>query len=349
MSSFSNPGPALEAFLASVLQAPVRVTAARQLTGGASRATWAVDFEVMSGPEAGRHPLVLRADLGGTITDEALSREQEFHVLEAAHCAGVLVPRPRWLCTDGSVLGVPFFLVDRVEGESVGRRVVREPNLAEARRLLPRQMGEQLALIHAIPPGTPELSFLPRPADESPARAALEAAARQLERLNEPHPALELALRWLRQNAPDCDDLVLCHGDFRVGNLMVGTDGLRAVFDWEFAHLGDPAEDLAWPCVRSWRFGSDALRLGGVGQPDEFLDAYTQGSGRRGEELQARIAYWEVLGNFRWAVGCIQQAARHLSGQAHSVELASLGRRAAEMELELLDLIERDIGFQSRG
>ncbi len=284
--------------------------------------------------------------MGGTITDEALSREQEFRVLEAAHRAGVRVPRPRWLCTDVSVFGVPFFLMNRVEGESVGRRVVREPSLAEARRLLPRQMGEQLARIHAIPTDSPGLSFLPRPAGNSPARAALEAAAGQLERLNEPHPALELGLCWLRKHAPACDDIVLCHGDFRVGNLMVGPDGLRAVFDWEFAHLGDPVEDLAWPCVRSWRFGSDALRLGGVGQPDEFLDAYAQGTGRRGEELQARIAYWEVLGNFRWAVGCIQQAARHLSGQAPSVELASLGRRTAEMELELLDLIERHLCSQ---
>jgi aminoglycoside phosphotransferase (APT) family kinase protein len=349
MSTFTNPSPALEAFLAGVLQAPVRVTAARQLTGGASRATWAIDVEVASGPEQGTHALVLRADLGGTITDEALNREQEFHLLEAAHRAGVLVPRPRWLCTDASVLGVPFFLVDRVEGESVGRRVVREPSLAEARRLLPRQMGEQLARIHAIPPAgvgwaLPTL----RTADNSPALAAVEASARQLERLGEPHPALELALRWLRRNAPACDPIVLCHGDFRVGNLMVGPDGLRAVFDWEFAHLGDPAEDLAWPCVRSWRFGNDALRLGGVGQPDEFLDAYAQGTGRRGEELQVRIAYWEALGNFRWAVGCIQQAARHLSGQAPSVELASLGRRTAEMELEVLDLIERDLGSRKR-
>jgi aminoglycoside phosphotransferase (APT) family kinase protein len=342
MSSLSNLGPALEAYLTQALEAPVRLTAARQLTGGASRATWAVDVEVVAGTVQGSYALVLRADLGGTITDEALSREQEFRVLQAAHRAGLLVPKPRLLCTDTSVLGVPFFLMDRIEGESVGRRVVREPALAEARRLLPRQMGEQLLRIHSLPLDSPGLESLPRPPGDSPARAAVEVAAHQLERLGEPHPVLELALRWLRQHAPPCEERVLCHGDFRIGNLMVGPDGLRAVFDWEFAHAGDPAEDLAWPCVRSWRFGQDALRLGGVGQPDEFLDAYA-GKTRRRQELEGRLAYWEILGNFRWAVGCIQQADRHLSGQALSVELASLGRRTAEMELELLDLIERSL------
>src|SRR5207253_1619477 len=94
------------------------------------------------------------------------------------------------------------------------------------------------------------------------------------DQLGEPHPALELARRWLDKNAPGSSRLVLVHGDFRVGNLMVGPDGLRGVFDWEFAHLGDPAEDLAWPCVRSWRFGYDNLTLGGVGQPEEFRQAY---------------------------------------------------------------------------
>jgi aminoglycoside phosphotransferase (APT) family kinase protein len=331
--------PRLEAFLAEKAGADTHIVAARHLTGGASRDTWAVDVEVEGGPDAGRHALVLRRDLGGEIDDQALSRAHEFRLLQAAHAAGVLAPRPRWLCTDTGVLGAAFFLMDRLEGESVGRRVVREPALAEARRALPRQMGEQLARVHALDFHATGLDFLPQPAAGlSPALDAVERLARQLERGGEPHPALELALRWLRAHAPECASPVLVHGDFRVGNLMVGPAGLVGVFDWEFAHVGDPAEDLAWPCVRSWRFGRDDLRLGGVGQPEEFFDAFVRAGGRPVEA--AAVHYWEVLGNFRWAVGCVVQAGRHLSGQAPSVELASLGRRAAEMELELLDLIE---------
>jgi aminoglycoside phosphotransferase (APT) family kinase protein len=332
--------PRLEGFLSEKVRAPVKVTAARQLAGGASRDTWAVDVEVTGGPEAGRHALVLRRDLGGVIHEDALSREQEFRLLEVVHAAGVLVARPRWLCADPLVLGAPFFLVDRLEGESVGRRVVREPALTEARRRLSRQMGEQLARIHRIDGTQERLAFLPRPPEGmSPARAAVENAAAQLDRFGEPHPALELSLRWLRGRAPECSAPVLVHGDFRVGNLMVGPQGLVGVFDWEFSHIGDPAEDLAWPCVRSWRFGQDHLRLGGVGAPEEFWQAYEAAGGRKVDA--AAVAYWEVLGNFRWAVGCISQANRHLSGQEPSIEFASLGRRTAEMELELLDLIER--------
>jgi aminoglycoside phosphotransferase (APT) family kinase protein len=311
-----------------------RVKAARQLTGGASRDTWSVDAEI-DGQPAG---LVVRRDMGGEIMDEALDRAGEFAVLKRAYDGGVLVARPRWLCLDRSVLGSDFFVTDRVEGESVGRRVVREPALESGRRALPAQMGEQLARIHAL--SFEGLDFLPRPRPgESPARRALARTAAQLRSLGEPHPALELALRWLAARAPECPRLILVHRDFRIGNLMVGPTGLVAVFDWEFAHIGDPHEDLAWPCVRSWRFGQDRLKLGGVGQPEEFFAAYERAGGARVDP--AAVGFWEAMGNLRWAVGCVAQAHRHLSGQAPSVELASLGRRACEMELELLDLIAR--------
>src|SRR5262249_32293841 len=156
----------------------------------------------------------------------------------------------------------------------------------------------------------------PRPAPgQSPALAAVERSARQLWALGEPHPALELALRWLRGRATACGRLVLAHGDFRVGNLMVGPAGLVGVFDWEFAHIGGPASDVAWPCVRSWRFGNDRLRLGGVGDEEEFFAAYERAGGPVDREA---VRWWEVAGNLRWAVGCVAQANRHLSGQAES-------------------------------
>jgi aminoglycoside phosphotransferase (APT) family kinase protein len=327
----------LEAFLTEKLAGPVRITGSRQLAGGASRDTWSLDAETPQG----RLPLVVRRDLGGQILEEALGRDGEFAVLSRAFDAGVHVPRPRWLCMDEGVIGSPFFVMDRLEGESVGRRVVREPTLAAARQALPGQMGEQLARIHALDYGG--LSFLPRAKPrQSPALSALEKTAGQLHALGEPHPVLELAIRWLRPRAPACADPVLVHGDFRVGNLMVGPEGLVGVFDWEFAHVGDPHEDLAWPCVRSWRFGQDDLRLGGVGQPKAFFTAYESIAGRKVD--RAALQFWEMMGNLRWAVGCIAQAHRHLSGQAPSVEFASLGRRTCEMELELLDLIEQAEG-----
>lgn len=319
----------LEAFLSEKLGRAVTVAAVRQLTGGASRDAWVADVIVDSAPLA----VVVRRDKGGEIMPDALDRATEFAVLERAYKAGVLVPRPLWLCAEGDVLGAPFFIMERLEGESVGRRVVRDPLLATARERLPRQMGEQLAKVHAV--ATKGLTVPGPLPGQSPAQTALQKTREHLASLGEPHPALELALRWLAARMPTCERTVLLHGDFRVGNLMVGPEGLVGVFDWEFAHVGDPAEDLAWACVRSWRFGRDDLELGGVGKADEFFSAYESAGGAKVD--RSALRFWELLGNLRWAVGCVAQANRHLSGQAPSIELASLGRRTCEMELELLD------------
>ena len=158
-----------------------------------------------------------------------------------------------------------------------------------------------------------------------------------IDAINLQNPALELGLRWLGQRAPICEQLMLIHGDFRIGNLLVGPEGLNAVIDWEFAHVGDSHEDLAWPCVRDWRFGNDTLPVGGVGELAPYMITYESITGRTIDRNTLR--WWEIMGNLRWAATCHVQAHRHLSGADPSVELASLGRRAAEMALEFLTLI----------
>src|SRR5262245_35889284 len=165
----------LETFLAHATGAHIKVTGARQLAGRASRESWSIDVE-QAGPGVSQSlALVLRRDMGGTIHDESLTRDQEFHVIAAAHEAGVLVPRPRWVCNDSSVLNAPFFLMDRLEGETVGRRIVREPALAHARTILPQQMGEQLARIHRMDVARCELTFLPgNLPGRSPAETSLD-------------------------------------------------------------------------------------------------------------------------------------------------------------------------------
>jgi aminoglycoside phosphotransferase (APT) family kinase protein len=334
----TSPAPAelrtrLALFLAHTAGVPTTITTMKPIAGGASRETWAVDAEIGSAHEA----LVLRMDLASNMNPDALSRPQEFALLAVAHAAGVLAPRPRWLDASGAALGRPFLLMDRVTGESIGPRVVRRPELAAARARLPIQMAAQLARIHALDPTA--LDFLPRPpGNRSPALHALDYTRRVIDAIDLQNPALEFGLRWLAQCAPSCKHLTLIHGDFRVGNLLVGPDGLNAVIDWEFAHVGDPHEDLAWLCVRDWRFGNAALHVGGVGELAPYLDAYASASSRTVDRNALR--WWEIMGNLRWAATCHIQAQRHLSGADPSVELASLGRRAAEMELEFLTLIE---------
>jgi aminoglycoside phosphotransferase (APT) family kinase protein len=329
---------ALEAFIGRAAGAPARVASLRLMSGGSSQEVWALDVAIDGGAWAGEHALVLRRALGGAINPLALSRAEEFRVYQAMHAAGVSVPRPYWLADgDDAILGSPAFLMERIEGEAIGRRLVREPAFAQARAVLPAQMAVQLARIHAVDPT--RLDFLPTPAPGlSPALTAVERLDARLRAINEPHPALELGLRWLRRHAPQPGRLAVVHGDFRLGNILCGPEGLRAVLDWEFAHLGDPIEDISWICVRAWRFGQDELRLGGIGELEPFLVAYAAAGGERVSPEQ--VFYWEVLGNLSWAVGALAQAQRHLSGQERSVELASLGRLCAEMELELLNLIE---------
>jgi aminoglycoside phosphotransferase (APT) family kinase protein len=327
----------LEGFLEKQTGGKVRVLSFSPLAGGASREMFSVDVEIDGGSSPGIFALVLRRDLGGRIYDQCLDRAEEYRVIVAAREAKVAVPRARWLCEDAEVLGSPFFLQDRIEGVTIGRRIVKDPSLAEGRAKLPLQMAEELAKIHRIE--TAPLDFLPKPPEGTSAVVhELHRVYAELDRAKDPHPAIELALAWLGQHAPAKVDVTFVHGDYRIGNVMVGPTGLVGVLDWEFAHVGDPIEDLAWPLLRSWRFGVDAREMGGVGDRAPYLEAYAKASGR--EVDTAHVRFWEVFGNVRWAIGCMAQADRHLSAQAPSVELASLGRKTAEMELDMLDLIE---------
>ena len=331
---------ALERRLPVLAGGATRVGRPVLLAGGASQEAWAVDVEVAGGPLAGRHALVLRRDLGGALSSAVLPRRQEFVVLTAMHRAGLPVPRPYWFIPDLGGDGRAAFLMARVEGETIGRRIVQDARLAAARARLPDQMGAVLAAIHRVDPAAHGLDFLAAPAPGQPAALArLDQLAADLRAIDEPHPALELGLRWLRAHAPPPGPLVVVHGDFRVGNLAVGPEGLRAVLDWENVHLSDPHADLGWACLRAWRFGQDHLPAGGVGERAAFFAAYEHASGRRVDPALA--AYWEILGNCQWAIGALGQARRHLSGREPNVEFAALGRVAAEMELELLDLIEQ--------
>jgi aminoglycoside phosphotransferase (APT) family kinase protein len=291
------------------------VESMRLLPGGASKEAWAVDA-------GGRRLLVRRAG-GGVIHEATLPLEEEFRVLEAAAEAGVKVPQP--VAYLGELDGREAFAMERVEGETIGRRIVRDPPPG-----LEVQLAGELAKIHAIPPA--RVPFL-RGGD------VLARFEHELDSVGEPHPAIEYGLWWLRGRRPEPLEEVVAHGDFRIGNVVVSERGLEYLLDWEFAHLGDPREDLAWPLVRAWRFGEDGRRVGGVGDVGPYLERYAELTGRAVEA--AELDWWEVLGNVKWAVGCLTQCRRHLTGADRSVEYAVLGRMAAEIEDELLHLIER--------
>jgi aminoglycoside phosphotransferase (APT) family kinase protein len=285
------------------------------LLGGASRETWSFRLD-------GRR-LVLRRDPPGAPRHGGMPVEAA--LLRAAHDVGAPVP-------EVVASGDDFVVVTWVDGEAIARRILRDDQYAEARAVLVRQVAEAAARVHRI-----EVTALPGlPSDED----LVAGQQALLDRLGEPHPAIELGLRWLTAHRPTPTGRTLVHGDFRLGNWLVDASGLAAVLDWELAHLGDPAEDLGWMCVRSWRFGS-RLPVAGVGRREELLDAYAAAGGPPVD--LAALSWWEAYGTLRWGVICVQQAAAHLSGAVRSVELAAIGRRVCEVELDLLDLVAPEV------
>jgi aminoglycoside phosphotransferase (APT) family kinase protein len=298
----------------------VTVSGIERMSGGASRQTFV--FEAKSERDTRR--LVLRRDPPGA-PSPGLMRETA--LLRAAAARGVPVPRVVVSGDDSSPLGAAFLVMEHVDGETIPRRILRDEGLAPARAQLARRCGEVLAEIHSIEPAAvPGLSG----GDQlEQLRNALDASA-------QPHPAFELAFRWLESDRPPPSDPTVVHGDFRNGNLIIGPEGIRAVLDWELAHLGDPAEDLGWLCMKAWRFGS-SLPVGGFGTVEQLLAGYESHGGAHVEREVLR--WWQVMGTLRWGIICIVQAATHTSGAVRSVELAALGRRVCEVEWDLLEML----------
>lgn len=288
----------------------------RRLSGGASRETW--EFRV------GQEHYILqrvRPQRPGGLGSEAV-------VLREAFAHGVLVPE---LVVDGSVsdaLERPFMIVTSIAGETIARKILRDDEYVDAREQLVSQLGVAAARIHQVPThGLQQLVV----------EDQLAMYRQILVDLGEPHPVFEIAFRWLEKNRPPLNETTLVHGDFRLGNVVVGPHGLEAILDWELAHLGDPMEDLGWLCVRAWRFGGPHP-VAGLGGYDELFDAYARESGVRPQREVVR--WWEILATLKWGIMCIVQAQTHLSGASRSHELAAIGRRVCENEYDLIRLLE---------
>ncbi len=318
----------------------IEVVEFSRLSGGAIQSNYALTVQCDGGQRPGRLDLVVRSDAPSTI-DVSLSREQEFQVLGVAYAAGVTVPQPLWLCTDPSVTGSVFCVMERVAGTAAGHKLVKGGLTPLQARELMRQLGRELARLHQVRPPDARLGSLPLPRP-APAQARIREYRQALDALPEPHPALEWSLNWLEDKAPGSHDIVLCHCDFRTGNYMVDGGRLTGILDWEFAAWSDPYEDLGWLCSRSWRFGADNKAVGGVGDKADLFEAYSSVSGRPVDP--GKVLYWEIMGMTRWAVIALQQAQRHLSGEQSSLELALTGRLLPEIEFDLLTQIAEGLG-----
>jgi aminoglycoside phosphotransferase (APT) family kinase protein len=304
------------------------VVGAVRLSGGASQETWS--FDIVH-PDGNIGAILRRAPQGyGLAPARAAGLNAEAILMQRAHAAGVPSPLVLHVLKPQDKLGTGF-IMQRVEGETIARKILRDEQFALARPKLARQLGKVLAGIHGLDqPQLPELRHV---------TVATEIA--ELERdyrsFDWPRPVFELALRWLRDHDPGPSrEVTLVHGDFRHGNFIIGPDGVRAVLDWELAHVGDPMEDLGWICVNSWRFGEIDKPVGGLGSREELFAGY-EAAGRRVDP--ARVMFWEVVGTLRWGVMCCGMMRRFRIGPEHSLERAMIGRRSSETEIDLLRLL----------
>lgn len=306
------------------LGAPGEVHRLTRLTGGATKATWS--FDAVVGTET--LPLILQQALSGAL-GPAVRGSKDAALMQAAERAGVPAPRVRFVLDDEDGLG-DGHATDRLEGETLGRKIVSDPRFAAVRPMLASQCGEILASIHRIDAGA--LPFL-----ATQTAAQQHAAYRALaDAFDHPHPALEFGLRWVYEHLPDEPRMSVVHGDFRNGNLLVGDDGIRCVLDWELAQCGDPMLDLGWLCVRTWRFGG-SLPVGGFGRREDLFEAYEKAGG--GPVDPAHVRFWEAFGCVKWALMCMAKGLGTTRGARGRVEAVAIGRRLEEPLLDVLDLV----------
>lgn len=320
-----DPRPALEERLSQILPGDLRAEITGVASVGAQRKTFFVD---LVDRRSGRDRTAAVAQVAATPLAEG-DVEIESRLLREAAAAGVAVPGILAWDAESATL-----VTRHVAGESIPRRILRlveaDPALGER---LTRDCGRALAGIHSMP--SEPFAALPDLCDPIRYVEELEAG---LESLPTPRPALRLGLRWLRRQAPDpWQPATVVHGDFRNGNLLVTESGLAAVLDWELAHLGDPMEDLAWLCLRCWRFGADGREVGGFGTRETLRGAYEAAGGHWRE---AGFRWWSVARTLWWALGLARQAEAFLDGHSKSIVLAASGRRVVELEYDLMRAIE---------
>ena len=307
--------------LRPVLGEDVVVENLRPLTGGASRMTWA--FDALTDGES--RALILRT---GPPDDVHAGMELEARVQALAAEAGAPVPQALVADDSPAALGNPFLVCDEVGGETIARKIHRKLDEPGRQRLL-QQCAHALAAIHRANPFGVGLTQTDQLAEWRG----------RLDEMGDTTATFEWAFRWLAAHRPPSSPRRLVHGDFRMGNLIVDGSDLAAVLDWELVHIGEAYEDLAWFCIRAWRFGApEHLGAGGLGSVESFLSAYELASRTTVDRVAFR--WWLILATLRWGVICRYQAERHLSGQTPSVELAAIGRRVCETEWDLLELLD---------
>lgn len=333
----SMANDSFEGRLAAVLERHIpdcrELLKAERLSGGASQET----YRLVIRTDSGERRLCMRRAPGGIFipAEERINPglATEALLMRCAREAGVPEPEVYYVLESGDGLGEGF-IMEWLEGEALGARIVRSPEFETLRPQLAYECGKALARIHGIDLERTGLAArLKTTTPETYVRQTWE----RYQAYHTPHPMIDYAARWLLEHLPENPRMALVHNDFRNGNFMVDANGIVAVLDWEVAHIGDPMRDLGWICTNSWRFGNSALPVGGFGEYADLFRGYEEESGVAVDPGQ--VKFWEVFGSFWWAIGCLGMAEHYRVGPDQTVERPGIGRRSSECQVDCANLL----------
>lgn len=327
----------LAAFCQRLFGEPGEIAELKRLTGGANMESWGFDY--------GARKLVLRRAPGSGERSEELARismESEARLIALACDHGITAPPMLGILEPEDGLGQGY-MMQRISGETLPHKILGNPEFANAEERLARQCATELAKIHAMP-----LDTLPADIPHEDAATLLDGLRQRYRESGARIPVFDYALRWLADHLPEPAEPHLLHGDFRMGNLMIDGDGIAAILDWELAHIGDPAQDLAYICTPSWRFTRHDRPLGGFGEIQQFLDAYAVASDTAAD--RDRFDFWLAYSTLWWGVCCLGMTQIWRSGADRTLERIVIGRRVSEVEVDLLLLFDpmRGDGTETR-
>ena len=304
-----------------------------RLSGGASQET----YRIVIRTDKGERKLAMRRSIGGmmdSVESVLPGLLVEAELFKQARNAGVPEPEVFYVTKPEDGLGEAF-IMEWLDGETLGARIVRSKEFEKIRPHLAYECGQILARIHSIDlkkTGLDKMLSTAEPAD------LVRASWDQYIGYNTPQPMIDYTGRWLMDNLPKNTEKTLSHSDFRNGNIMFSPEkGVMAVLDWEIANIGDPMRDLGWICTNSWRFGRSDLPVGGFGAYEDLFRGYEDVSGKKVDP--EHVKFWEVFGSFWWAVGCLTMVERYRVGPDQTVERPGIGRRTSECQVDCVNLL----------
>jgi aminoglycoside phosphotransferase (APT) family kinase protein len=286
----------------------ISVIALSRIHGGASRETFRVRIDAERGGERG---LIFRRDPISTLIET--EREVEFAAYRSFMDSAVPVPRALFLEPEIEWLERPFFVMEEIEGCTTASILAADP-YGSHRQKIGAQFFTTLGRIAARDAKSSDLArHVAMPAVGDAWRLELAKWEKVVDEDElEPQPIVRAAIRWMRRfPPPKAERISVVHGDYRTGNFLFDASGtIRAVLDWEMAHLGDPLEDLAWALDPLW--SADREHAGGMLKRDEAIGIWKKASGLKADARA--LAWWSMFASFKGAAIWISSAKEFQAG-----------------------------------